>query len=134
MLNKFNKIKLPSNRNFGFFFSFIFGVISFYYLIKGSANLSVVTFILALLFILISIIKPNVLLPLNKLWMIFGYLLGIIIKPIILGVIYFGIFTPLGLIMKLFKRDELKIKNSYKSNWKSVVNEPLGSGSFKNQF
>lgn len=68
-------------------------------------------------------------------WMKFGYTLGIIVSPVILGIIFFGFFTPTSILMKLFKRDELRLKllkkNSY---WRRRTNENKGNETFYNQF
>ena len=105
----FSEIKLPSNRKFGFFFTAIFLVITIY-LYYINSELVYIYGIICFVFLIVTILKANALLPLNKLWMRFGILLGMIISPIIMGIIYFGIFTPIAIIMRLFGRDELRIK------------------------
>ena len=81
-----------------------------------------------------TIIKPDTLLPLNKLWMRFGLLLGMIISPIVMGVIFFVIFTPIALIMRLFGRDELRLQfNKQSSHWVGRTDEAQPV-TFKNQF
>ena len=72
--------------------------------------LSYIFVALTLFFLITTIINANLLLPLNKLWMRFGLLLSRIISPIILGIIFFGLVTPYGLIMSMFGRDELRLK------------------------
>jgi hypothetical protein len=74
----------------------------------------------ALAFLLVTLIKSDALLPLNKLWMRFGLLLSMIVSPIVLGVIFFGLFTPYALIMRIFGRDELRLKiKKGETHWKS---------------
>jgi hypothetical protein len=91
-------------------------------------------FATALVFLMITLLKSDLLLPLNKLWMKFGLLLGMIVSPIVLGIIFFGLFTPIAMLMRLSGRDELKVKFSQKpSHWISR-NEPIKSESFKHQF
>lgn len=132
---RFSDIELPSNRKFGFFFTVIFAVVGLYFVSKGIVILSYMLFILAALFLLITLIKANLLLPLNKLWMQLGQLLGMIVSPIVLGIIFFGLFTPIGFIMRLFKRDELglklKVQTSY---WKNRHTNTNQTGTFKHQF
>ena len=85
-------------------------------------------------FLVITIINAKILLPLNKLWMKFGILLGMIVSPIIMGIIYFGIFTPIGIIMRLAGRDELRLRlTKQKTHWinRKILNKV---DSFKNQF
>ena len=131
---KFYEIKLPSNRKFGFFFTCIFAVVSVY-LLKSETMMWVYTFISAsFIFLVITLVKDELLLPLNKLWMRFGVLLGIIVSPIILGLIFYGLFMPTSIIMRLFGRDELRLKFSNKASHWITRYEPLKSESFKNQF
>tara|TARA_Y100000022_G_scaffold112344_1_gene96985 strand:+ start:600 stop:845 length:246 start_codon:yes stop_codon:yes gene_type:complete len=59
------------------------------------------------LLLVITLLKENLLLGLNKLWMRIGFLLGMIVSPIILGIIFFGLVTPYGVVMRIFGRDEL---------------------------
>jgi len=127
--------KLPSNKSFGLFFAIIF----FLFAVYSSFNLSRLFFIAAVsfsvFFFLTALFFDWVLLPLNKLWMKFGFLLGKIVSPLIMGVIFFILFVPIGLIMRLFGRDELRLKmNSSDTHWKSREDDGSGSDSFKYQF
>ena len=82
----------------------------------------------------ITFIKANVLLPFNQLWMRFGVLLSIIVSPLVLGLIFFGLFTPIAFLMRLIKRDELRLKfNNKTSNW-TLRNQSIHGGSFRKQF
>ena len=89
---------------------------------------------MGLVFLVITLIHPNALTFLNKLWMQFGLLLGKIINPIILGIIFFILITPYSLVMRIFGRDELMLKfKNKKSHWKT--REQLKSQTdFKKQF
>ena len=131
---KFSEIKLPSNKKFGFFFTLIFAIATGYFYLNGSLTWVYVFGAAASSFFVVTIIKANTLLPLNKLWMKFGLLLGMIVSPIILGIIFFGLFTPIAFFMRLSGRDELHLKFKHKtSHWKSR-SEPILADSFKNQF
>ena len=88
----------------------------------------------ALVFLIVSLVKSDALMLLNKLWMGFGLLLSIVISPIILGVIFFGLFTPIAMLMRLSGRDELRLKFSQKASHWTLRSEQTQSGSFKNQF
>ena len=103
---KFPEIELPSNRKFGFFFTFVFVVAATYFYYSANVTWTFVFSAAALAFLLVTLIKSDALLPLNKLWMRFGLLLSMIVSPIVLGVIFFGLFTPYALIMRIFGRDE----------------------------
>ena len=90
--------------------------------------------VIALFFFITTLIKAKLLLPLNKLWMQFGLLLGMIISPIVLGIIFFGLLTPYGVIMRIMGRDELRLKIiKTNSNWK-LRSIKLPQTNFKQQF
>ena len=131
---KFSNIELPSNKKFGFFFTFVFAILAFYFLFIDSILWAQALAILAVLFLLITVIIPQVLLPLNKLWMRLGLLIGMIVSPIVLGIIFFGLVTPYGVVMRMFGRDELRLKFTKKSSHWISRSESIKSDSFKNQF
>ena len=131
---KFSEIELPSNRKFGFFFTFVFAVTAIYFYYAANVTWAYVFILGALVFLLVTLIKGDSFLLLNKLWMRFGLLLGMIVSPIVLGVIFFGLFTPIAILMRLSGRDELRLKFAQKvSHWISRE-EPIKSESFKHQF
>ena len=131
---KLSEIELPSNRKFGFFFTFVFAIAAAYFYYSPSITWAYIFATTASIFLLITLIKSDTLLPLNKLWMRFGLLLGMIVSPIILGIFFFGLFTPIAMLMRLSGRDELKLKFAQKiSHWNSR-NEPIKSESFNQQF
>ena len=132
---KLSGIELPSNRKFGLFFAAIFVLASGYFFKEGSQSIAWVFGGIAVIFSFVALTKSELLLPLNKLWMRFGLLLGMIVSPIVFGVIFFVLFTPVGMLMRLFGCDELRLKaKSATSYWK--LRNPSGpsADSFKNQF
>lgn len=132
---KFNNIELPSNKKFGYFFSFVFFICASYFYIEHKSVYGFLFLALCLLLLTVTIFKSESLLPLNKLWMRFGLILGMIISPIILGILFFFIFTPLGISMRIFGRDELFLKmKTKKSHWINVNQENIFNFNFKNQF
>ena len=131
---KFSEIELPSNRNFGFFFTFVFAVAAAYFYYSANVSWAYVFIGAASIFLLVTLIKSDALLPLNKLWMRFGLLLGMIVSPIVLGVIFFGLFTPIAMLMRLSRRDELRLRFTQKASHWISRSEPIKSESFKNQF
>ena len=133
-LVKLSEIELPSNRKFGFFFTFIFAVVATYFYYSAIVSWTYIFVATALLFLLITLIKSDALLPLNKLWMRFGILLGMIVSPIVLGIIFFGILTPIAMLMRLSGRDELRLKYTQKASYWISRSELIKSESFKNQF
>ena len=131
---KFSDIKLPSNQKFGFFFSAVFIIASLYFWYLGNLVITYIFLFLTVAFFTITIIKASILLPINKLWMRFGLMLGMIVSPIILGIIFFGMFTPIALFLRLIGRDELRLRLRGKSsNWINKDKSP-DSESFKYQF
>jgi len=127
--------KLPSNKNFGIFFSIIFGSLSLFLYFKSNILMSVLLGIFSATFLCISFIKSELLAPFNNMWINLGILLGKIVSPIVLGAVFFFIFTPLAIIMRIFNRDELYLKlKDRESHWRiRSPNEPSPE-SFKNQF
>ena len=129
-----DKIELPSNRKFGLFFTFVFTLCACYFFYNNALIFAYVLIGTSITFFLVSMLKSDILLPLNKLWMRFGLLLGMIVSPIVLGLIFFGIFTPTALLMKLFRRDELRLRfKNKKSHW-IARDQPIEPVSFKRQF
>ena len=131
---KFAKIELPSNRKFGFFFTFVFAVAAAYFYYSANVSWTYLFIAAASIFLLITLIRSDALLPLNKLWMRFGFLLGMIVSPIVLGIIFFGLFTPIAMLMRLGGRDELRLKFRQKASHWIKRSEPIKSESFKQQF
>ena len=132
---KYNSnIELPSNHKFGYFFTFIFLIASIYSFFK---EFNIGFYILAtcsVVFFLITLFKAEILKPLNKIWMSFGLVLGMIISPIVMGAIFFIIFTPIGIFMRLFSRDELLLQFKNKPSYWAKRNEDIHSNSFRSQF
>ena len=101
--------KKPSNRSFGLLFSFVFILITFWPLII-SEPIRVWALIISLIFLILGLLDSRFLSPLNKYWIKLGELLGRIIAPLVMMLIFFTILTPIGLTLKLFGKDLLKIK------------------------
>lgn len=127
-------IILPSNKKFGFFFSIVFLIVSVFFYFQNNNFLIFFFSCSALFLFVVTIINAEILLPLNKLWMKFGILLGMIVSPIILGSIYFFIFTPIGLLMKIFGRDELILVNKIKNSYWLTPQDQNELSNFRNQF
>ena len=124
-------IKLRSNRNFGVLFCIVFMIISLWPLLNQN-EIRIWPLIISIIFLLLGLINSTLLTPLNKLWFKFGILLGNIISPIIIGIIFFLVVTPTGLLMKIFKKDPLNLKkNNSNTYWTDKDNS---NNSMKNQF
>jgi len=106
-----------SNKSFGIVFFIFFLILAFYPLLNDE-NIRIWSIIVSIIFLILGLIDSIILTPLNKLWFKFGNLLGGIISPIIMGVIFFGVVTPIGLFMKLLQKDLLRLKkNSSQTYW-----------------
>ena len=135
---KTTELELPTNKKFGYFFTAVFLVATTYFYINNASSSVVSTLsVVSLSFLVATLVNPDVLLPLNRLWMRFGLLLGMIISPIVMGIIFFGLFTPMSLTMRLFRRDELRLRfRNKKTHW-ILRDFPDGdelSDSFKHQY
>ena len=104
-------VKISSNRSFGLLFFIVFLAISLWPL-KSQEDLRLWAFILALIFFVLGILNSKFLTPLNKLWMKFGIFLGSIMSPFVMGVVFFMVVTPIGLIMRFLGKDLLRINKS----------------------
>ena len=104
-----NKIKISSNRNFGLVFFFIFLVVSIWPLTHNESP-RIWSAIISLAFLILVLTRSKLLTPLNRLWAKFGIILGSIIAPIVMGVVFFLVITPIGLVMKIIGKDLLSIK------------------------
>ena len=106
-----SSVKMSSNRSLGLLFFIVFLAISLWPL-KSQEDLRLWAFILALIFFVLGILNSKFLTPLNKLWMKFGIFLGSIVSPFVMGVVFFMVVTPVGLIMRSLGKDLLRINKS----------------------
>ncbi len=127
---------LPSNQSFGFLFAAIFALIAAYAAYRGANGIKVFGWLIAAaMIVLITIAAPNLLTPFNKSWMRLGYAMGIVVSPVVLGVIFFFLITPVALVTRLFGRDELRLKKT-KVNSYWIERDPSGPAgdTFDKQF
>ena len=124
-------IKLPSNRNFGIVFAIVFLIISLWPLLSQNEVRSW-SLIVSIIFLTLGLINSKLLLPLNKIWFKFGIFLGNFIAPIVMGIIYFFVVTPTGLIMRMLGKDLLNLKKSNKDSY--WIKKNNSNSSLKNQF
>ena len=124
-------VKIGSNRSFGIVFSIVFLIIAIYPLINND-ELRIWSLIITIIFLILGLLNSKVLTPLNKLWFKFGLLLGKIISPVIMGLIFFFIVTPIAFIMRIIGKDLLNLKfNNDKSYW---IKKTGPKSKMKNQF
>ena len=111
------QIKVSSNKSFGIVFFIVFLIIALYPMIKDG-DIRLWSLILSLIFLILGLINSIILTPLNRLWFKFGIFLGKIASPIILGIIFFLVVTPTGLLLRLFGKDVINLKyNNNNSYW-----------------
>ena len=124
-------IKIGSNRSFGLVFFVVFLLISIYPFLKDG-NIRIWSLIISFIFLFLGLLNSNLLSPLNKLWFKFGLFLGKIISPIIMGIIFFLVVTPIAVIMRLLKKDLLNLK--FKENNTYWIDKSGPKSKMKNQF
>ena len=125
------KIKLPSNRNFGIVFSIVFLIIAIWPILNQN-EIRIWSMIISLIFLILGLINSKFLSPLNKAWFKFGLILGSIIAPVVMGIVFFLVVTPTGLIMKALGKDILGLKrNKNNTYWLEKDNS---NNNLKNQF
>tara|TARA_Y100000816_G_scaffold108982_1_gene76087 strand:+ start:185 stop:568 length:384 start_codon:yes stop_codon:yes gene_type:complete len=126
-----NEIKIGSNRNFGIVFFIVFLLIATYPLINYG-EIRQWSLILSLIFLILGLINSKILTPLNKLWFKFGIFLGKIISPLVMGIIFFFVVTPIGFIMRLLSKDILNLKFNNENSYWIKKTGPISK--MKNQF
>jgi len=124
-------IKIGSNKSFGFVFFVVFLLIATYPIINDG-ELRLWSVVISIIFLLLGSINSKILTPLNILWLKFGIFLGKIISPLVMGIIFFLVVTPMGLLMRLLKNDLLNLKFNNNSTYWIEKNEPKSK--MKNQF
>ena len=124
-------IKISSNRNFGIVFFIVFLLIAIYPFLVGN-DIRIWSLLISFVFLILGLINSKILTPLNKLWFKFGLLIGKIISPLIMGFIFFIVVTPIGIIMRLFRKDLLNLKYNQEKTYWIVKAGPKSK--MKNQF
>ena len=123
--------KISSNRSFGILFSIVFAAIAFWPLLN-LGEIKVWSVIVSSIFLLLGLINSKLLYPLNLVWVKFGELIGKIVAPLVMALIFFIVLTPIGLFLRLIGKDLLNIKlNNNKTYWIKRDKKP---GSMKRQF
>ena len=128
---KNTEIKIGSNKSFGIVFFIVFLLIAIYPLINNG-ELRIWSLVVAIIFFILGLVNSKVLTPLNKLWFKFGLLLGKIVSPLIMGIIFFFVVTPTAFIMRIIGKDLLNLKfNNKKTYW---IEKTGPKSKMKNQF
>lgn len=134
-LNREEHIEGSSDRSFGLVFAVVFLVIGAWPLMSDHAP-RWWAMAVAGGFALIALVMPSVLAVPNRLWMKFGLLLGKIVSPIALGILFYAVFSPMGVVLRLFGKDPLRLKRDADATSYWIAREPPGPppGSMTNQF
>ena len=128
---KNSKIKIGSNKSFGIVFFTVFLIIAIWPLLNGY-EIRYWSLIISIVFFLLGILNSKILTPLNKIWFKIGILLGNVISPIVMSIIFFLVVTPTSFIMKILGKDLLNLKKNTKSSyWIKKQNQ---NSRMKNQF
>ena len=127
-----SKIRIGSNRNFGLVFFFVFLIVGLLPLLKEEP-FRIWSIVIAIIFLILGLMNSKLLTPLNKLWFKFGLFLGSIVSPIVMGIVFFLVITPIGFVMKIMGKDLLNKKkdNDKKSYW---INRSKTKSTMKQQF
>jgi|TARA_B110000444_G_scaffold234942_1_gene245635 hypothetical protein len=125
------EIKRSSNKNFGIVFFVVFIIIGFWPLLDINTY-RLWAIIIAVIFLTLGFMNSRLLTPLNILWFKFGIFLGKIVSPIVMGVIFFFVVTPIAILMRISKKDLLNLKfNNKETYW---IKKSNYKSKMKNQF
>ena len=127
-----SKIKMGSNRNFGLVFFIVFLIVALWPLTYENP-IRIWSVIISLIFLILGLMKSKLLTPLNILWFKFGMILGAIVAPVAMGVVFFLVITPIGLFMKIIGKDLLKKRyDKKKATYWTIRGKPIST--MKQQF
>jgi hypothetical protein len=128
-------VKSSSDRSFGIVFAVVFAVIGLLPFLYGGA-VRWWSFVVAIGFVTVTAIRPELLGPLNRLWFKFGLLLNSIVSPLVMGLLFYLIITPFALFMRLSGKDLLHLKRDPKAQSYWILRQPPGPSpeTIKNQY
>ena len=124
-----------SNRAFGLWFALIFGALAATGL-RAHPGARTVAVALGIAFLLAGLTRPAILGPLNRVWTRFGLLLGKVTNPVVMALLFYGVFTPIGVLMRWSGKDPLRLKREPGSDSYWIDRDPPGPepGTMVNQF
>ena len=128
---KKNNIKISSNKSFGIVFFIVFLIIAIFPLLNDEI-IRIWSLIISIIFLFLGLLNSRFLTPLNMLWFKFGIFLGKIVSPIVMGIIFFFVVTPIALLMKMLKKDLLNLK--FNKNYSYWIEKNEIKSKMKNQF
>jgi len=122
---------ISSNKSFGLVFFIVFLIVALYPLLENE-SVRLWSIILSAIFLILGMLDSKFLTPLNKIWFKFGILLGSIVSPIVMGVVFFAIVTPTSVIMMVLGKNLLNLKKDNKNTY-WIARSKIKS-KMKNQF
>ena len=130
------ELEVGSDRSFAWVFTVFFALVGLFPVVFSSGGPRLWALGVSGAFLGLGIVAPSVLHPLNVLWMRFGGLLNMIVSPLVLGMLFFVTVTPMGLLVRLFGNDLLRLKYDKESSSYWIDREPPGPPpeTMKNQF
>ena len=126
-----DNIKVGSNRSFGIVFFIVFLLIALYPLINDG-NVRIWSLAISLFFLVLGLLNSRILTPLNLLWFKFGIALGKVLTPVIMGLVFFFVVTPIGIFMRILRKDLLNLR--FKKTGTYWIKKKGPKSEMKNQF
>lgn len=127
--------KKPSNKKFGLFFCALFLLCGTWFYLGQNNSVALGCLSIALIFFILGLFFDYALEPLNKIWMGIGHILGILVSPLFIGLIFYGLLTPLAVILRKFGRDELRLKTvAGDTHWVKINTVDSKQSTFEDQF
>ena len=130
-MNNINNKSISSNKSFGIVFFVVFLIIALYPLLENE-NVRVWSIIASVIFLILGLLNSTILSPLNKVWFKFGIALGNFVSPIVMGLVFFIVVTPISIIMRVLKKDLLNLKKGNKKTY--WIERSRIESKMKNQF
>ena len=132
-LDEHDTVSLGSDRSFGLVFAAVFSAIAVWPVLAGN-ELYWWALAIAVGFLALALMFPRVLAPLNRAWFRFGLLLGRIISPVVMAIIFFAAVVPTALVVKLVRKDLLRLKRNPQAETYWIERDESVSGSMRDQF
>jgi len=130
-MNNINNKSISSNKSFGIVFFAVFLIIALYPLLENE-NVRVWSIIVSVIFLILGLLNSTILSPLNKVWFKFGIALGNFVSPIVMGLVFFIVVTPISILMRVLKKDLLNLKKGNKKTY--WIERSKIKSKMKNQF
>jgi len=130
---KFPKLeKISSNRSFGLLFFIVFLLIALWSFREDINQIKIWPLTVSIIFLILGLSNSKILTPFNKSWHYLGLLIGMIVSPVVMGIIYFLLISPMGIFMRFIGKDLLKLRmDKTTSYW---INKDRSKSTMRNQF